>query len=269
MENMKEKQHFVLVHGACHGAWCWYKLVNLLKVAGHRATALDLGASGVNSKQLNDVVSVSDYVQPLMQFMASIPNDEKVILVGHSYAGLCISLAMEAFPGKISLAVFISAYLPNHTSPPGILIQEYFKRTPVESLLDCQFTFGQCPDENYKPITSAIFGPEYMKSKLYKNCQAEDLELAKMLVRPTRLFLEELSKEGVLTEANYGSVNRVSILCEEDEVMEEEFQRWMIKNSPTQQVISIKEVGHMVMLSKPQELCNCLLKLQTKFDGFK
>ncbi|KAH7520121.1 hypothetical protein FEM48_Zijuj08G0110400 [Ziziphus jujuba var. spinosa] len=220
MENMKEKQHFVLVHGACHGAWCWYKLVNLLKVAGHRATALDLGASGVNSKQLNDVVSVSDYVQPLMQFMASIPNDEKVILVGHSYAGLCISLAMEAFPGKISLAVFISAYLPNHTSPPGILIQE-------------------------------------------------DLELAKMLVRPTRLFLEELSKEGVLTEANYGSVNRVSILCEEDEVMEEEFQRWMIKNSPTQQVISIKEVGHMVMLSKPQELCNCLLKLQTKFDGFK
>lgn len=90
-----------------------------------------------------------------------------------------------------------------------------------------------------------------------------------MLVRPTRLFLEELSKEGVLTEANYGSVKRVFIVCEEDEVMEEEFQRWMIKNSPTQQVISIKEAGHMVMLSKPQELCKCLLKLQSEFDEYQ
>lgn len=139
MENMKQKQHFVLVHGACHGAWCWYKLVTLLKLAGHRATALDLGASGVNSKQLDDVVSVSDYVQPLMLFMASIPKDEKVILVGHSYAGICISLAMEAFPSTISVAVFISAYLPNHHSPPGILIQQVYIR--FLSHMHCPFIF--------------------------------------------------------------------------------------------------------------------------------
>ena len=122
---MGRNQHFVLVHGSCHGAWCWYKLVSLLKKAGHRVTALDLGASGIDPKRLDEIVSVSDYVQPLMDFLASLSGpDEKVILVGHSYAGLCISLAMERFPKKVSVAVFIAAYMPGHGSPPGALIQE-------------------------------------------------------------------------------------------------------------------------------------------------
>lgn len=94
----------------------------------------------------------------------------------------------------------------------------------------------------------------------------QDLELAKMLIRPTGLFVEELSREGVLTEAKYGSVKRVYVVCEEDEVMEENFQRWMITNSPTEQVISIKEAGHMVMLSKPQELCHSLIKVVGEFQ---
>lgn len=113
-----------MVHGTCHGAWCWYKLLSLLKLAGHRATALDLGASGINPKQLNEVSSVSDYVQPLMDFMASLPQEEQVILVGHSYAGFCISLAMESFPRNILVAVFLTAYMPHHKSPPVTLIRE-------------------------------------------------------------------------------------------------------------------------------------------------
>ena len=129
---MEGGKHFVLVHGACHGAWCWYKLVSLLKLTGnHRVTALDLGASGISPKQFNEVSSISDYVQPLMEFMASLPQDQKVILVGHSYAGLCISLAMESFPQKISVAVFLTAYLPKYSSPPGFLIQQVRKLTTL------------------------------------------------------------------------------------------------------------------------------------------
>lgn len=129
---MEGGKHFVLVHGTCHGAWCWYKLVSLLKLTGnHRVTALDLAASGISPKQFNEVSSISDYVQPLMEFMASLPQDQKVILVGHSYAGLCISLAMESFPQKISVAVFLTAYLPKYSSPPGFLIQQVRKLTTL------------------------------------------------------------------------------------------------------------------------------------------
>ena len=123
-------KHFVLVHGACHGSWCWYKLVTLLKQAGHRVTALDLGACGINPKQLNEIISIWDYVQPLMDFIASLPQGETVILVGHSYSGLCISLAMESFPEKISLAVFVTAYMPNFKSPPATVMQEVKSSCP-------------------------------------------------------------------------------------------------------------------------------------------
>lgn len=120
-------KHFVLVHGACHGAWCWYKLVRLLRRLGHRVTALDLGGCGVNPGPLCEIATIDDYVKPLMDFMRSIDpkhDDEKVILVGHSFGGIAISLAMENFPEKILVALFVSAYMPNCSSPPLTILQE-------------------------------------------------------------------------------------------------------------------------------------------------
>ena len=120
----EKKNHFVLVHGLCHGAWCWYKLVPLLKSLGHRVTALDLSGSGDDPKRVDQITSFSDYIKPLMEFMESLPQHEKVVLVGHSYGGMGISLAMECFPEKILLAIYVTAFVPNTESPPATLVQE-------------------------------------------------------------------------------------------------------------------------------------------------
>ncbi|XP_015082672.1 putative inactive methylesterase 20 [Solanum pennellii] len=80
----KDKKHFVLLHTGCHGPWCWYKIVELMKSSGHNVTALDLDGSGSNAKQAIETTSFSDYLSPLMKFMASLPADEKIVLVGHS-----------------------------------------------------------------------------------------------------------------------------------------------------------------------------------------
>lgn len=117
-------KHFVLVHGACHGAWSWYKLVPLLKSSGHNVTALDLAGAGINPMLVNDVPLISDYFRPLMDFMASLPPHERVILVAHSYGGLAISKAMESFPEKISVAVFVTSYMPGPTLNFSTLDQE-------------------------------------------------------------------------------------------------------------------------------------------------
>ncbi|MCD9560455.1 hypothetical protein HAX54_019137, partial [Datura stramonium] len=108
----KAKMHFVLVHSAGHGAWCWYKIIALMRSSGHNVTAVDLGASGINPKQALEIPHFSDYLSPLMEFMASFPADKKVVLVGHSFGGLAISKAMETFPEKISAAVFLSGLMP-------------------------------------------------------------------------------------------------------------------------------------------------------------
>lgn len=123
-DKIGKNKHFVLVHGFCHGAWCWYKLAAALKSNGSRATALDLAGCSVHPDPLRRVSSFSDYARPLMDFLASLPDDEKVVLVGHSYGGLPISLAMENFPAKISVAVFLTAYMPNCTDPPATLMEE-------------------------------------------------------------------------------------------------------------------------------------------------
>lgn len=72
----------------------------------------------------------------------------------------------------------------------------------------------------------------------------QDLELAKMLIRPTGLFLEDFADDSLLTEMKFGSVNRVFVVCEDDEVMMEEFQEDMIKRNPPKEVKVIKECGH-------------------------
>lgn len=76
-----------------------------------------------------------------------------------------------------------------------------------------------------------------------------------MLVRPGRCFPNDPESENMVTEHNYGSINRAFVVCKEDKAIEEEFQRWMIEQSPGIEVKEIEGADHMVMLSKPQELC--------------
>jgi len=121
------KKHFVLVHGAGHGAWCWHKLTALLETAGHGVTVMDLAGCGINPRQRNEVNSLQDYVEPLMEVMGSVPEGEKVVLVGHSFGGFAVAFAMEAFAEKISVAVFIAAVL----IPPNSTLYEYYSQVPI------------------------------------------------------------------------------------------------------------------------------------------
>ncbi|KAG8384479.1 hypothetical protein BUALT_Bualt04G0122000 [Buddleja alternifolia] len=69
-----------MVHGACHGAWCLYKVLTLLRSEGYHVTALDMAAAGANPKRVEEVSSIFDYSQPLMDFMAALPPEERVVL---------------------------------------------------------------------------------------------------------------------------------------------------------------------------------------------
>ncbi|XP_068654506.1 salicylic acid-binding protein 2-like [Aristolochia californica] len=248
------RKHFVLVHGACHGAWSWFKLVTLLRSEGHLVTAIDLAASGVRPESFSDVQTFRDYSQPLLDLLASLPEDEAAILVGHSLGGLNLAFAMESFPGKISTAVFVSAFMPDCSSPPSSVLEQYFSMTPPGILLDTQFT-----PERHK--TGMLFGPKCLSLHFYQKTSAEDLTLGLMLVRPGSLFLEDLSVSPKLSEEKYGSVCKVYIVCKEDKGIPEEFQRWMIKNNPPEEVMEIEGADHMPMLSTPKELSLSLLKV--------
>lgn len=247
-------KHFVLVHGACHGAWCWYKVATLLKSAGHLVTTLEMAGSGIHPKRWEELQSISNYFEPLIEFMSSLAPEDKVILVGHSLGGMCLSVAMEKFPDKISAAVFVTALMHSPTLTLPAVVHEYYLR--LDSQMDTQYTFDQ---GHHNPPTSILLGPKFCASKLYQLSPPEDLELATMLMRPLALFSDEiLLKETEITVEKYGSVSRVYIVCKEDYLIKEDLQRWVIEKNPVDEVKVIDGADHMVMFSKPMELCSCL-----------
>ncbi|KAJ9669961.1 hypothetical protein PVL29_026497 [Vitis rotundifolia] len=256
----KRERHFVLVHGACHGAWCWYKVTTFLRSAGHKVTALDLAAAGANGKRLEELNSFSDYHEPLMEFMTSLVTGEKVILVAHSRGGVSVSVAMERFPQKISVAVFVTAFMPG----PDFNLPTVYQERSLGASRDTQNTSDRGPNN---PPTSIIFSPEDLAAKLYQLSPPEDLTLATTLVRPSKLFRgENLLKETTVTREKYGTVHRVYIVCDKDNILNEDFQRWMIKNNPPDEVKMILGSDHMPMFSKPLDLCAYLQEIVESYS---
>uniref|UniRef100_M1CEZ6 Salicylic acid-binding protein 2 n=1 Tax=Solanum tuberosum TaxID=4113 RepID=M1CEZ6_SOLTU len=216
MEVMKKQ--FVLVHGACHGSWCWYKLKPLLEAAGHKVTAVDMAASGIDLRKIEELRTLDDYTVPLTEFMESLPQEEKVILMGHSYGGMNLGLAMEKYPQKIYAAVFLTALMPDSVHMSSYVLDQ-------------------------------------------------DVALASSLIRPSSLFIEDLSKAKYFTDEGYGSVKKVYIICTEDKVLPKEFQQRLIDNIGTvTEAKEIKGADHMAMLCMPKQLCDTLLEIAYKYN---
>ncbi|CAL5195315.1 unnamed protein product [Lathyrus oleraceus] len=260
---VSSSHHFVLVHGAYHGAWCWYKVATMLKSAGHNVTTVELAASGINPIQVQDFHSISTYYEPLIIFMESLPPKEKVIIVGHSIGGVSESVAMEKFPHKISVAVFITAYVLSQNLTYPTIIQEEARR--ITNLMDLKFFFFDGPD---KPATARFVGPKFLATKMYQLSPPEDLTLALSLVRPDRIYndVELLKKETAVTNHRNGRVPKIFIISKSDNLIREDFQKWIIERSgPYAEVKVIKDSDHMVMFSKPKKLSSILLKIAQKY----
>ncbi|XP_050918301.1 methyl jasmonate esterase 1 [Lathyrus oleraceus] len=256
-------EHFVLVHGACHGAWCWYKVATLLQSAGHNVTTVELAASGINPIQVQEIRQISKYHEPLMKYMESLPLEEKVILVGHSLAGLSMSVAMEKFPQKISVAVFITTFVLSQNLTYPAILQEQARRN--NSLMDTKDLYFDGPN---KPATARLFGPKYLASTFYQLSPPEDLTLALSLVRPMPLYndYDLLEKETKVTYDRNGRVPKIFIIAKNDKLVAEDFQRWIIERSgPYAEVKVVKNADHMVIFSKVKKLTRMLLKIARKY----
>ncbi|XP_037423988.1 putative inactive methylesterase 20 [Triticum dicoccoides] len=139
-------KHFVLVHGVCVGGWAWFKVATRLRSAGHRVSTPDLAASGVDPRPLREVSTFFDYSKPLLDLLGSLPPGEKVVLVGHSLGGVSIALACELFPEKVAAAVFVSAFMPDHRSPPSYVLEKV--HTMIEFLESAALDLTYAETEN-------------------------------------------------------------------------------------------------------------------------
>ncbi|KAM7470209.1 hypothetical protein LguiA_008392 [Lonicera macranthoides] len=243
---------WLLVHGRGLGAWSWFKVVPRLWSYGHKVTAIDLAASGIDPRQVTDIPSIADSFKPLRHYMAALPSQEKVILVGHSRGGLAISQSMELFPQKIKVAVFVTAFMPG----PNYNISQ------LNRDLAATQNFSQ-PDNRYLNIngtTAFLYGPKYLRKYLFQNSPIEDWVLATLLTRPSRVYSEQdMSNVLKLSTEKYGSVNRVFIISGQDKLLVPSFQQLMVTRNPPTEVQEIATSDHIVMLSRVDELSDWIL----------
>lgn len=92
----------------------------------------------------------------------------------------------------------------------------------------------------------------------------QDLVLAKLLRRHHPFFQGD-AMYVPLTKERYGSVKRVYIVCDEDQAISEDFQRWMIEKSPVEEVKVITESDHLPMFSNPDKLSDILDEIAKKY----
>lgn len=102
---------FVLVHGAWHGGWCWVRVVDLLRGAGHRVYTPTLTGLGERVHLAHPGIDLTLHVQDVLSLLAT-EELTRVILVGHSYGGMVITAVASRAASRLSNLVYLDAFVP-------------------------------------------------------------------------------------------------------------------------------------------------------------
>ena len=234
---------YVMVHGAWHGAWCWYKVVPLLQRAGHIVVAPDLPSLG-SDRTPPCQVSLGTWVDHICHFVDTA--SEPVVLVGHSRAGIIISEVAERRPEKIAVLVYLAAYL----------LRDGESLLPVAQRDGTSLVFPNLVVSEDQ--TSSTIKPEAIREVFYGDCSDEDVTLAGTLLAPEALAPAVTPIH--VTEEGFGRVPRVYIECLQDKVVPLPLQREMYAKLPCQKVVSMN-TDHSPFFSAPQELTDSLTAL--------
>jgi pimeloyl-ACP methyl ester carboxylesterase len=165
---------FVLVHGAWHGGWCWYKIVARLERLGHTVLAPDMKGHGIDPSPPAETT-----LESLVDGIASVvaAQREKIVLVGHSFGGTIITEVAEKLADKVARLVYLAAFVV----PPGKTTLE-LSRDDSESLLGPRIIFA--PDRR-----TVTVDPADLRDCFYGQCPDEDVALARALLVPEGLRL--------------------------------------------------------------------------------
>ncbi|KAG5052685.1 hypothetical protein GLYMA_02G219700v4 [Glycine max] len=247
------KQHFVLVHGVGGGGWCWYKIRCLMENSGFKVSCIDLKSAGIDQSDVDSVLSFDDYNQPLMDLLSALPENEQVILVGHSAGGLSVTQACHKFAKKIRLAVYVAATMLKL----GFLTDEDLKHgVPDLSEFGDVYRLGFGLGQD-KPPTSALVKKEFQRKIIYPLSPHEDSTLAAMLLRPGPILA--LTSAMFVEDGEVEKVPRVYIRTMQDNVLKPEQQEAMIKRWPLLYVYEL-DSDHSPFFSTPFLLFGLLVK---------
>ena len=230
------KPEIVLVHGAWEEANIWQAVTPVLQKDGYRVVTVTL--PGRPSSPLSpDKVSLDLYRDTIL---SAIGNPARpVVLVGHSFGGITISVAAEAAPQKIRTLVYVAGYLPKDG----------------QSLLDLG---NSDKDSKIGPHLQVmkdkgIIAIEYSaRADLFcLDCNAQFRAAIPNLIVDEPLA--PLATPVHLTADRFGTVDKVYIHTAKDQVVSPWLQAVMVAATPVRREFTV-DTGHTAFLTDPIRL---------------
>ena len=223
----------LLVHGSCHGAWCWRDAIPALERLGHEARAIDLPSHGSDDTPV-ETVTLQGYAQAIVEALGS-----STVLVGHSMAGFPITRAAQLAPGRIARLVYLCAYVPI----PGMALSEMRRLSERQPLIEA---IRKAPDG----LTMTI-DPGMAAEKFYHDCAPDTAAWAVSMLGPQPLAPQETP----FPDAPPPDLPRSYVLCEDDHAVPVELQERFCDGWDS---VARLPTSHSPFLSAPDRLAGTI-----------
>ncbi|MRU16654.1 alpha/beta fold hydrolase [Roseovarius sp. A21] len=226
----------LLVHGSCHGAWCWRDVVPALERLGHDVRAIDLPGHGTTPWPLADI-TLDLYAQAILDAI-----ETRAVVVGHSMAGFPISAAAEIDPTKIARLVYLCAYAPRD----GASLVDMRMEAPRQPLLEA---IEKTPDG-----LGFTFRETHLAKALYHDCPEGTVDYARQ-----NLCVQAIKPQATPIRLGkaYQSVPKTYIRCDDDQAIPPEYQRTMTGGWPAEDVHALP-TSHSPFFAMPGELAQLI-----------
>ena len=237
--------HFVLVHGAWHGAWCWRHVTEALVRAGHRAHAVTLTGVGERSHLLSPSISLGTHIADVINALETEEMTE-VVLAVHSYAGMIGTAIADRMPQRLKHLVYVDAVVPK----PG----ESWSSTHASATREARLAAAQAsPTFSFPAPDPSVFGLA---------AEAHDWVRRRQTPHPGQTYQAALDFD----PRRVASVPRTFINCSRPALATIDAIRTRVLDPrfwdgawlPGSRVVGL-ETGHDPMVSAPAELTALLL----------
>ncbi|AHC99671.1 alpha/beta fold hydrolase [Leisingera methylohalidivorans] len=225
----------LLIHGSCHGAWCWRDVVPALKAGGHTAHTITLPGHGDGRDPAG--VTLAETADAIAA--ASTPD---TIVLGHSWGGFPISAAAEAAPEKLRGLIYLCAYIP----VSGSSLIDMRKAGPRQTLTGAT--------AKNPAGTGYSFLPDTAPDLFYHDCPEEAVRFAMQ-----NLCLQPIRPQDTpiqLTE-RFDGVPKAYIRCTSDRVIPPEYQVQMAAQLPPHRVYEM-QTSHSPFFADPKGLADLI-----------
>ena len=235
------KKSIVLVHGAWMDASVWYKVTPWLEQQGFEVIAVNLPGHGSDTTPF-DKITMDTYVDAVK---TAIGDREKVILAGHSMAGMVISAVAEQIPSRIGRLVYIAAYLPQNGESLYQISQQ-----DKDSHIG-QFWRQDDPDH---------YSPAYIAAEGIAECFAADApleDIQRLVDRHKADALGPMVAPVALSDAHFGALPKTYICTKKDNAVSYNLQQWMTQRTKVDSILDL-DTSHSPFFSAPEQLARMI-----------